>query len=339
LNPQPQGEVLQESSSLVWKVVAVMILMLACIAAGYGWLQHDAAQQLAAEREDLRTSLAQAKSQEDALTVKVNALTAAQAQEQAARAQQEEAARVQAETVRSEQFVPQTIVEEPRHKARPAVAHHRTPVDDPRWKQFQQQLGDQQNALAESQKELAKHQELITQTQANLDQTKSDLTTNLQSARTELGSDIARNHAEVVALQKKGERTYYEFGFEKSKTFHHTGPISVALHKADSKHGYCDLEMVVDDKNVTRKHVNLFESISLYPEGYPQPVEVVINHIDKDSIRGYVSEPKYRTPEQAVAAGPAPTATSAAVNPPEPAPASDGKLEHRDPPAATHQAP
>ena len=140
---------------------------------------------------------------------------------------------------------------------------------------------------------------------------------NLASTRTELGGDIARNHEELVALQKKGERTYYEFSFEKSKTYHHTGPISIALRKADTKHGYCDLEMVVDDKAITRKHVNLYESVSFYPEGYPLPLEVVINHIDKDSVRGYVSEPKYRSKEQA--AVPAPSPTSASVNPPAPA--------------------
>ena len=140
----------------------------------------------------------------------------------------------------------------------------------------------------------------------------------------------------MVALQKKGERTYYEFNFEKSKTYHHTGPISMALRKADAKHEFCDLDMIVDDKNITRKHVNLYESISLHPEGYPQPVEVVINHIDKDAIRGYVSEPKYRSTEPVAAAAPAPMTTSASVTPPEPATSSEVKLEHRDPQGTVH---
>ena len=82
---------------------------------------------------------------------------------------------------------------------------------------------------------MADSQKQIAETQANLEQAKSDLEGNLQSARTELGGDIARNHDEVVALEKKGERNYYEFSFEKSKTYHHTGPISIALRKADSQ--------------------------------------------------------------------------------------------------------
>jgi len=292
------------------KIAIVVFVLIAGIAAGYGWLQHGAARQLASERTDLRASLAQAKSQEDALTAKVNALSAAQAQEEAARAQ--------AETVKNEQPPPRTR-QSPRHATHFAVAR-RAPVEDPRWNQIQQQLGDQQKELAESQKQIA-------ETQANLQQAKSDMEGHLQSARTELGSDIARNHAELVALEKKGERNYFEFSFEKSKTYHHTGPISIALRKADPKHQYCDLHMLVDDKEISRKHVNLYESITLYPEGYPQPLELVINRIGKDSVHGYVSEPKYRSTEQAAA--PAPPATAASVNPP--APAAPGiKLERRE---------
>ncbi len=311
LNPEhSQIEEFQEPSSMGWKIAIVVFVLVAGIAAGYGWMQHNAAQQLAAERADLRASLAQAKSQEDALTAKVNALSAAQAQEEAARAQ--------AEAAKNEQSPPRNS-EAPRHITHRAAAR-RAPVDDPRWKQFQQQLGDQQKELADSQKQIA-------ETQANLEQAKSDLDGNLQSARTELGGDIARNHDEVVALEKKGERNYYEFSFEKSKTYHHTGPLSIALRKADSKHEYCDLQVIVDDREISRKHVNLYEPITLYPDGYPLPLELVINRIDKDSVHGYVSEPKYRSTEKAAA--PASAATTAAVNPPAPV-TSEVKLEHRE---------
>ncbi|MGD0227354.1 MAG: hypothetical protein ABSF71_33930 [Terriglobia bacterium] len=310
-----QTEAVPEPSSMGLKLALVLFVLVTGIAAGYGWLQHNAAQQLALERADLRASLAQAKAQEDALTAKVNALSAAQAQEEATRAQAEG---VKAEAVKNEQFPPQPR-EVPRH-SKHVLNAHRAPADDPRWKQVQQQLGDQQKALADSQKQIA-------DTQASLEQAKSELEGNIQSARTDLGGDIARNHDELVALQKKGERNYYEFSFEKSKAYHHTGPISIALRKADSKHEYCDLEMVVDDKEITRKHINLYESVTFYPQGYPQPLELVINRIDKDSVHGYVSEPKYRAPEQAVTPAPAPT--SASVNPPAPA-TQDVKLEHRD---------
>jgi len=305
-NPEPpQVEVIQEPSFMALKVAIVIFVLIAGLAAGYGWVQHDAAQRLALERQQLSDALAQARSQTDALTAKVNALSAAQARAQAQA--EEEAARNQADAVKNEQFPPRTS-EVRRHRTHQAVARS-APVDDPRWKQVQQQLGDQQKALADNQEQIAN-------TQANLEQAKSELSGNLESARTELGGNIARNHDELVALEKKGERTYYEFSFEKSPTYHHTGPISIALRKADAKHEYCDLQMLVDDREITRKHINLYESVTMYPEGYPQPLELVINRIDKDSVHGYVSEPKYRSPEQT--AVPAPPPTSASVNPPAP---------------------
>lgn len=266
----------KEPSSRGLKIAIVVFVVIAGIACG--WLQHEATKQSEAERAALRAALAEAKGREDALSARVSALTAAQAQE--------EAARPQAEAVKNEQVPPQTS-EAPRHTTHRAKAR-RVPVDDPRWKQVQQQLGDQQKELSESEKQIA-------ETQANLQQAKSDLEGNLQSARTELGGDIARNHDEVVALEKKGERTYYEFNFEKSKAYHQTGPISVALRKADPKHEYCDLQMLVDDKEISRKHINLYESITFHPAGYSLPLELVVNRIGKDSVQGYVSEPKYRS--------------------------------------------
>lgn len=309
------SEVPPESSSTGLKLAMVLFVLVAGIALGYGYLQHNAAQQLALERADLRASLTQAKAQEDALMAKVNALSAAQEQEEATRAQEEAA---KAEAIQSEQFLPHSP-EVPRH-SKQVLNAHRAPADDSRWQQVQQQLGDQQKAVADNQKQIA-------DTQANLEQAKADLQGNIQSARTDLGGDIARNHDELVVLQKKGERNYYEFSFEKSKTYHHTGPITIALRKADAKHEYCDLDFVVDDKNLTRKHINLYESVSFYPQGYALPLELVINQIDKDSVHGYVSEPKFRTPEH-VATAPAPATASALVTSPAPA-TPDVKLEHR----------
>jgi uncharacterized protein YlxW (UPF0749 family) len=331
ISGEPQEPILEpeqhlandEPSSSVLKTAIVVLVLVAGIAIGYGWLQHNVAQELASERADLRTSLAQAKSQEDVLTAKVNALNLAQEQEEAARAQAE--AEKQARVAKNEQFLPADS-ERPQHAVHHASAR-RAHADDPRWNQMAQQLGDQQKELADSQKQIADSQKQIAETQADLEQAKAELNGSLQSARTELGGDIARNHDELVRLEKKGERNFFEFSFEKSKAYHHAGPLSISLRKADGKHEYCDLELIVDDRLITKKHVNLYESISLYPQGYPLPVEVVINNIDKSSIKGYVSEPKNRAAEQAAAVANPPT--SASVTPPAPA-AAEVKLEHHD---------
>ena len=109
-----------------------------------------------------------------------------------------------------------------------------------------------------------------------------------------------------MALEKKGERHYSEFSLQKSKQFQKAGPISISLRKSNTKHEYCDLVMMVNDSEVSKKHVDLYEPVLFYPEGFSQPLEVVINSIGKDAARGYISEPKYKSSELAARASSSP---------------------------------
>lgn len=123
----------------------------------------------------------------------------------------------------------------------------------------------------------------------------------LANTRTELTGSIARTHDELVVLEKKGQRNYVEFDLRKSKEFKRTGPISVSLRKANTKHQYADLQLLVDDRNLSQKHVNLYQPVMFYQPDSRQPVEVVINEISKDHVHGYISAPKYRSSELAAA--------------------------------------
>lgn len=168
------------------------------------------------------------------------------------------------------------------HSVRSTSAHRAARrADDPRWKKFQSQLDEQGKAI---------------------ESTRSDLA----SAKTELSGSIARTHDELVVLQRKGERNYYEFDLEKSKQFSHTGPVGIALRKANTKHQFADLQLMVDDANLTKKHVNLFEPVMFYTADGAQPAELVINSITKNHIKGYISEPKYRKSDLAAMSNPAP---------------------------------
>jgi hypothetical protein len=149
------------------------------------------------------------------------------------------------------------------------AARSRHRIEDPRWKKMQGQLDDQAKQI---------------------DSTRQDLA----SARTELRGSIATTHDELVLLEKKGERSYYEFDLDKSKQFQRKGPVGVRLAKANTKHEYADLEMMVDDFKVSKKHVNIYEPVMFYAADSKRPVEVVINAISKNHIHGYVSEPKYK---------------------------------------------
>jgi hypothetical protein len=156
---------------------------------------------------------------------------------------------------------------------------HRTPsprqrTEDPRLKKLQSQLDAQGKAIDDTRSDLAA--------------TRGDLT----STRTELTGSIARTHDELVLLQKRGERNYYEFDVDKSKQFQHDGPLGIRLKKANTKHQYADLELLIEDRDLSQKHVNLYQPVLFYTPDSPQPVELVINSISKDHIHGYVSKPR-----------------------------------------------
>ena len=148
-----------------------------------------------------------------------------------------------------------------------ASMRHRS--DDPRWKKMQRQLDQQAKEI---------------------DSTRQDLT----NTRTELQGSIATTHDELVMLEKKGERSYYEFDLDKNGQFQREGPVGVRLRKANNKHEYADLEMLVDDLKVSKKHVNIYEPVYFYSGDRKLPVELVINSISKNHIHGYISEPKYK---------------------------------------------
>ena len=282
-----------------WWGVLVLILLIATAAFGvfYGVLQHQAAEEMAASRDALKASLGQTQGQVEALRMKLDQMSAAEA------------------------AVPVVKKTPPAESVKHRTVHHaavkRPPVDDPRWSRMQSELDAQQ-------REIVAHQQQIEATQANLLKTRSDLESNLNSSRDKLNGAVARNHEQLVQLEKRGQRNFTEFDLEKSKQFSRVGPVSLALRKANTKHQYCDLQMLVDDVKLTKKHVNLYEPVMFYPQGYSQPLELVIYKIVKNRAHGYVSAPKYGQVQQATS-GSAPEASPAAQT-------AQTQLEHRPEP-------
>ncbi len=164
---------------------------------------------------------------------------------------------------------------------RPALV--RRPVDDPRWQRIENRLAD--------------HDQKIAGAKRDVEDTRTELEGKLSSTKDELGGSIAKTHDELVALQKRGERNYSEFTLDKSKDFRKVGPVSLSLRKADTKHKRYNLELIVDDVTLEKKNVSLYEPVYLTLSDRPQPMEVVVNQISKNEIRGYVSQPKYRKSE------------------------------------------
>jgi len=188
-------------------------------------------------------------------------------------------------------------------KAAAARSGKRGGPTDTRYKQLKTQLEDQGKQLKETQDLVAKN--------------RTDLETSLSSTKDELNGSIAKTHEELVVLQKRGERNYFEFDLNKSKQFQRVGPMTVSLRHTDTKHMNYDLAMVVDDNQLNKKKVNLYEPIWIHTESAGQPVQVVVNKINKNFVHGYISAPKYKASELATANATS-TVTPVAEHPQQP---------------------
>ena len=259
-----ESESNEDSSRMrIWLVVAVCASFLTtAIALGYGIHQQSAVSQLSSRNQEMSTAMTELHSRMDALGAKLNDVsTQASAAVTALQQQQEEAAKNGGKGVSAKQ------------RAASARA----------LKQLQTALTDQQKQLKDTQDQVAKN--------------RTDLEGALSSTKDELNGSIAKTHEELVVLQKRGERSYFEFDIPKSKSFQREGPISISLRKADDKHRNYDIAMIVDDNQLMKKKINLYEPVWLHRTDDPQPVQIVVNKISKDRIHGYVSAPKYRNSE------------------------------------------
>ncbi len=68
--------------------------------------------------------------------------------------------------------------------------------------------------------------------------------------------------------------------------------MRLALRNADVKHKSFNMAMMVEDSQLQKKNVNLYEPVWVNVDG--ESLELVVNQIKKDHVEGYLSEPKYR---------------------------------------------
>jgi hypothetical protein len=266
-------------------VVAAVLLVVAIMAVGYGYRQQVMVGHLTAQGSAANATINDMQGQLSTLTAKLNDMSAAQ----------------------------QAAAEAAAQKKAPA-GHASTPGAKSATGKSGASSSKQ---LKELRAQLDAQQKLLTQTQADVAKNRSDLEGNINSTRDELNGSIAKTHEELVALAKRGERSYFEFDLSKSKQFQRVGPLTLSLRKADTKHKSYDLQMIVDDNQLTKKHVNLYEPIWIHTENESQPVQVVVNRIDKNEVHGYVSAPKYKPSELAAIGGATVTPVADHPQPPD----------------------
>jgi DNA repair exonuclease SbcCD ATPase subunit len=116
----------------------------------------------------------------------------------------------------------------------------------------------------------------------------------LQSMKGDLGVQsglIATNHDELEILKHKGDRNYYEFTLTKGEK-KPVSTVSLELKKADIKHSRYTVEVYADDKKIEKKDRGLNEPVQFYTGKDTLLYELVVNSIDKNTIKGYIATPK-----------------------------------------------
>ena len=68
--------------------------------------------------------------------------------------------------------------------------------------------------------------------------------------------------------------------------------------------------LLVNDREISKKGVNLYEPVWIYETQDAQPVQVVINKIEKNWVHGYVSAPKYSRADVSAVSAPVVPPTS-----------------------------
>jgi len=158
-------------------------------------------------------------------------------------------------------------------------------------KQTEQQVSTVSNQVTTVQTDVGGVKTDLTKTQSDLAATESQL----QSVRGDLSSTnsvIARNHDELVTLEHRTDRNFYEFTLTKGQR-KPVGTISLELKKVDPKKNMYTLVVYADDKAVQKPNRGIDEPLQFYSGKDPALFEVVVNTINsKSQISGYLSTPK-----------------------------------------------
>jgi hypothetical protein len=132
---------------------------------------------------------------------------------------------------------------------------------------------------------------------SNLEATNRDLASSkrdLVDVKTALADQIAHNSSEISDLRKKGEREYFEFEIKKEKkgVMSKVADIQLMLNDTDPKKNKYAVTIQVDDNRLDKKDLSINQPVQFLVGRDKLRYELVVNIVDKDKIRGYLSAPK-----------------------------------------------
>jgi cell division protein FtsB len=154
----------------------------------------------------------------------------------------------------------------------------------------------------------------IEATKTDLEATKGKLERSLGDMNVMSGL-IAHNRDDLEDLKRRGDRNYYEFTLQKTKSPQRVGPVQITLTKVDPKKSKYTMIVFVDDRTIEKKDKTAGEPVQFYVKGSSRmaPYEIVVFDVGKNQTTGYLSTPKDAGATATPAAAPAaaPTATPA----------------------------
>ena len=155
----------------------------------------------------------------------------------------------------------------------------------------------------------------IEATKTDLEATKGKLERSLGDMNVMSGL-IAHSREDLEDLKRRGDRNYYEFSLQKSKTAQRVGPVQMSLNKTDPKKAKYTVTVIADDKTIEKKDKTSGEPVQFYVKGSSRmaPYEIVVFDVGKNQITGYLATPK----ESGAAAPPVAAAPAAAAPPTKP---------------------
>src|SRR5271170_1494998 len=168
-------------------------------------------------------------------------------------------------------------------------------------KESQEQIGAVATEVGGAKKDIEATKTDLEATKGKLDRATGDMGV--------MSGLIARNHDDLEELRRKGDRNYYEFTLQKSKTPQRVGPVQMSLNKVDQKKSKYTVTVLADDKAIEKKDKTSGEPVQFYVKGSARlaPYEIVVFDVGKNQISGYLATPKDMSASQPAAAPPSAT--------------------------------
>src|SRR6185312_4319726 len=135
----------------------------------------------------------------------------------------------------------------------------------------------------------------LASTKAQADKTATDLD-RMTGDMGVMSGLVATNGKQIAQLRALGDRNIYEFNISKKAGMQKVGDIQMKLTKADQKKNRFTMVVIADDKFIEKKDKTTNEPVQFYAvPGSRQPYEIVVNQVDKDTVKGYLATPKLTT--------------------------------------------